>query len=72
MLVLSRKTDEKLVIGSDVIITVLAVRGNSVRIGIEAPQAVAVRRGELPDFGPETLDPVGLQSAETNRELVLH
>lgn len=46
MLVLSRKQHEKIVIG-DTIITVLAVQGQRVRIGIEAPRWVPVRRHEL-------------------------
>lgn len=47
MLVLTRKPSEQIVIGSDVIITVLKVEGNKVRIGIEAPQDVSIRRDEL-------------------------
>lgn len=47
MLVLSRKVSEKVHIGDDVIITVVRISGNSVRIGIEAPSDVRVRRHEL-------------------------
>lgn len=47
MLVLSRKTGEKVVIGSDIVISVVEVRGNRVRLGIEAPADVRVLRGEL-------------------------
>ncbi|MDE0866389.1 MAG: carbon storage regulator [Rubripirellula sp.] len=47
MLVLTRKSDEQIVIGDDIKITLVRVRGNSVRIGIEAPREVRVLRGEL-------------------------
>ncbi len=48
MLVLSRKLDEVIRIGNDVEITVLAVKGNTVRLGIKAPRSVKVLRAELP------------------------
>jgi carbon storage regulator len=47
VLVLSRRVGESLVVGDDVIITVLEVRGDIVRIGIDAPRSVAVQRAEL-------------------------
>ncbi len=47
MLVLTRKVDEQILIGDDIKITVLRVRGNSIRIGIEAPRSTRVIRGEL-------------------------
>jgi len=47
MLVLSRRTGESVVIGDDVTITVLEVRGDVIRIGIDAPRSVAVHRAEL-------------------------
>jgi carbon storage regulator CsrA len=47
MLVLTRKLDESLRIGDDIKITVLRVKGNTVRIGIEAPRDVRVVRSEL-------------------------
>jgi|LakMenE01Jun11ns_1017448.scaffolds.fasta_scaffold9944445_3 carbon storage regulator len=47
MLILTRKTDETIQIGDDVVITVVRVKGNSVRIGIEAPKGVRVVRSEL-------------------------
>lgn len=52
MLVLSRKPNEEILIGENVKITVLKVKGNTVRIGIEAPQSVKVKRGELPADHP--------------------
>jgi len=47
MLVLSRKPGESFVIGDDVTITVLEVRGDVVRVGIDAPRSVLVQRAEL-------------------------
>lgn len=47
MLVLSRKIGQSLIIGKDIRVKVIEVRGNQVRIGIEAPDEVAVVREEL-------------------------
>jgi len=47
MLVLSRRLGESVVIGDDVVVTVLEVRGDVVRIGVDAPRSVQVRRQEL-------------------------
>ncbi len=47
MLVLTRKPDQSITIGSDIEITVLEVRGEQVRLGIRAPRAVAVHRKEV-------------------------
>jgi carbon storage regulator len=48
MLVLSRKSGETVVIGEDIRVTVLEIRGNSVKLGFTAPREVALRREELP------------------------
>lgn len=47
MLVLTRKTDEKIRIGDDIVITVLRTKGKAVRLGIEAPSHMRVLRGEI-------------------------
>jgi len=47
MLVLSRKQNERLVIDGNIVVTIVRVSNNSVRIGIEAPPEVLVRREEL-------------------------
>jgi carbon storage regulator CsrA len=47
MLVLSRKLLEVIKIGDSITITIVKVQGNTVRVGIEAPQEVNIRRGEL-------------------------
>jgi carbon storage regulator len=63
MLVLSRKRDERIVIGDNIVITVVDVRGDKVRLGIEAPAEVpvhrqevieAMRRAEMPAKAPPT------------------
>jgi carbon storage regulator len=47
MLVLSRKKNEQIVIGENIVITIVDVRGDKVRIGIEAPAHVPVHRHEV-------------------------
>lgn len=47
MLVLTRKVGEQLLIGEDVVITVLEVRGDGIKIGIDAPRDVKVQRREV-------------------------
>jgi carbon storage regulator len=47
MLILTRRIGETIMIGDDVIVTVLGVSGNQVRVGIKAPRAVAVHREEV-------------------------
>lgn len=47
MLVLTRKQDESIVIGDDIRITVVIIKGDSVRIGIDAPQDVRIMRQEV-------------------------
>ena len=44
MLILTRRVDESLVIGDNVTVTILGVKGNQVRIGVDAPRDVTVHR----------------------------
>lgn len=48
MLVLSRKQQQEILIGDNIKVTVLKVKGNTVRLGIDAPRDIKVIRGELP------------------------
>lgn len=47
MLILTRRVGESLMVGDDITITVLGVKGNQVRIGVNAPKDVAVHREEI-------------------------
>jgi carbon storage regulator len=47
MLILTRRVGETVMIGNDVTVTVLGVKGNQVRVGINAPKTVAVHREEI-------------------------
>ncbi len=47
MLILTRRIGETLMVGDDVIVTILGVKGNQVRIGVNAPKEVAVHREEI-------------------------
>tara|TARA_B100001057_G_scaffold83146_1_gene78790 strand:- start:14297 stop:14479 length:183 start_codon:yes stop_codon:yes gene_type:complete len=49
MLILTRKSGESLMIGEDISVTVLGVKGNQVRIGINAPKDISVHREEVFD-----------------------
>jgi carbon storage regulator len=66
MLVLSRRTGESVVVGDDVTITVLEVRGDVVRIGIDAPRSVAVHRAEL----LEQLETINREAASPSDDAV--
>ena len=61
MLILTRRVGEAMKLGEDITVTVLGVRGNQVRIGIDAPKSVAIQREEIystaiADRTPETGD----------------
>jgi carbon storage regulator len=56
MLVISRKTGEKLRVGDSVTFTILSVSGDKVTVGIDAPREIAILRGEL------------IETIESNRE----
>lgn len=49
MLVLSRKKNEKIVIDENIVITIVEIRGDKVRLGIEAPRDVPIHRSEVYD-----------------------
>ena len=58
MLILTRRVGETLMIGDDVAVTVLGVKGNQVRIGVKAPKDVTVHREEIYDRIREEGKPV--------------
>ncbi|MDR0497095.1 MAG: carbon storage regulator CsrA [Treponema sp.] len=49
MLILSRKTNEKIMVGDDISVSIIEIRGDQVRIGVEAPKSVKVFRQEVFD-----------------------
>ncbi len=62
MLILTRRVGETLMIGEEISVTVLGVKGNQVRIGINAPQNVAVHREEIFErIQRENMDPAAGQ-----------
>jgi carbon storage regulator CsrA len=71
MLVLTRKVQQQIRIGDDITVTILQVKGNTIRVGIEAPREVRVVRGELPVFddgSPEGEAPSQRQPAADSEE----
>lgn len=72
MLILARKLGQKIIIGGDIEITVVEVRGDHVRLGITAPRDVAVHRKELLDqIAAENLEAVGTAQAAACGEGIL-
>jgi carbon storage regulator len=57
MLVLNRKIGERIVIGDGIVVTVVKVQGKQVRLGIEAPLSVSIRRQELLPQDASAKDP---------------
>jgi len=47
MLILTRKSGEKITVGDNVVVSVLEIKGSQVKLGIEAPKGIAVHRGEI-------------------------
>ncbi len=68
MLVLTRKSNQSIMIGDDIEITVLAIMGEKVRIGIQAPRSVPVFRREVYVEIQEDQEP-GEKHADVNRAL---
>jgi carbon storage regulator len=63
MLILSRKVHQEIVIGDGISITIVAIRGKQVRVGIKAPPQVVIRREELAPLEAAGATPV-VQPAE--------
>jgi len=49
MLALTRKTGERIVIGDNIVVTVVSIKGDSIRLTIEAPKEIKIYRGEIYD-----------------------
>ncbi len=71
MLILTRRISESVIIGDDVKVTILGVKGNQVRVGIDAPKSVSVHREEIyeriqqeKNSGQSTSDVDGNKEAE--------
>lgn len=67
MLVLSRKKKESIIIGDSIIVTMVEVRGDKVRLGIEAPKDVSVHRSEVYDAIKRASQPAGGESDDDDR-----
>jgi carbon storage regulator len=73
MLVLSRHRDESIIIGDDVVVTIVDIRGDKVRLGIKAPQDVSVHRQEVYDaIKRENEKAALLQPSETREVETVH
>lgn len=68
MLVLTRKTGERIIIGPDIVVTVVRVQGDKVRVGIEAPIDIAVHREEV----VEQIRAEGRQPVKVGGDVPLH
>ncbi len=67
MLVLSRKTDESIIIGENIVVTVVEIRGDKVRLGVQAPKEVSVHRREIYDKVKRSAPAEGSPPNETEK-----
>ncbi|CQR70454.1 Carbon storage regulator [Sporomusa ovata DSM 2662] len=75
MLVLTRKIGEKVIIDNNTILTIVDVKGDSVRIGIEAPKEITIYRGELYEAivtaNKQSVQPVNLDKLDLLKSVKL-
>lgn len=69
MLVLSRHRDESIIIGDDVVVTIVDIRGDKVRLGIKAPQDMPVHRQEVYDAIKHANERAGQVSPADTQEI---
>jgi carbon storage regulator len=67
MLVLGRKTDESLIVGSDITITILGIEGDRVKVGINAPKHITILRSEVRDRQMRAAEVAGMATPEPVR-----
>ncbi len=70
MLVLSRKQNEKIRIGKDIVITIVNLSDNSVKIGIEAPNSVKILRDELYESVKQQVSEAQKHTAEVDSDML--
>lgn len=68
MLVLSRKKDESVVINDNIVVTIIEIRGDKVRLGIQAPREVPVHRSEVYEAIRSQLQEPTATPSDTNAE----
>lgn len=68
MLILSRKSLERVAIGNGIVVTILQVRGSTVRLGIDAPHDIRIRRSELPPLPRASSVPQTARSGQPRSE----
>ncbi len=67
MLVLSRQRDESIIIGDNIVVTIVDIRGDKVRLGIDAPNEIPVHRREIHEAIQRENERSGQLQAETKR-----
>lgn len=70
MLVLTRKKGERVMIGDDIVVTVIDVRGDGVRIGFDAPRGISIQRAEVVNAVKEANTGAAASAAQTGDLLV--
>ena len=67
MLVLSRKESEKIILGDEIVLTIVRVSGDRVRLGIQAPKDMLIRRHELENQGCEVATNMSINSTKDSK-----